>query len=29
MRNGMIEVLGRIPAVHRWLATELAGLRNR
>ncbi len=29
VRNAMIRVIGRIPAVRRWLATELAGLRNR
>jgi 2-polyprenyl-6-methoxyphenol hydroxylase-like FAD-dependent oxidoreductase len=29
VRNTLIRVLGRIPAVPRWLATELAGLRNR
>ncbi len=29
MRNAAIRVIGRIPAVPRWLATELAGLRNR
>jgi 2-polyprenyl-6-methoxyphenol hydroxylase-like FAD-dependent oxidoreductase len=29
MRNAAIRVIGRIPPVRRWLATELAGLRNR
>ena len=29
MRNAAISVIGRIPPVGRWLATELAGLRNR
>jgi 2-polyprenyl-6-methoxyphenol hydroxylase-like FAD-dependent oxidoreductase len=29
VRNAAIRVIGRIPAVRRWLATELAGLRNR
>ena len=29
IRNAMIRMIGRIPAVRRWLATELAGLRNR
>jgi len=28
-RNAMIRVIGRMPPVRRWLATELAGLRNR
>ena len=28
-RNAMISIIGRIPAVRRWIATELAGLRNR
>lgn len=28
-RNAGISVIGRIPAVRRWIATELAGLRNR
>ena len=28
-RNAMIGILGRIPALRRWIATELAGLRNR
>jgi len=29
LRNAVIRVIGRIPPVRRWLATELAGLRNR
>ncbi len=29
VRNAAIGVIGRIPAARRWLATELAGLRNR
>jgi 2-polyprenyl-6-methoxyphenol hydroxylase-like FAD-dependent oxidoreductase len=29
VRNGVIGVIGRIPAVRRRLAMELAGLRNR
>jgi len=29
VRNGVIGVIGRIPAVRRRLAIELAGLRNR
>jgi 2-polyprenyl-6-methoxyphenol hydroxylase-like FAD-dependent oxidoreductase len=29
VRNTAIRVIGRIPAVRRWLTTELAGLRNR
>jgi hypothetical protein len=29
VRNGVIGMVGRIPAFRRWLATELAGLRNR
>jgi 2-polyprenyl-6-methoxyphenol hydroxylase-like FAD-dependent oxidoreductase len=29
MRNAAISVIGRIPPVRRWLATELAGLRNQ
>ena len=29
VRNAMIRMIGRIPAVRRWLATEIAGLRNR
>jgi 2-polyprenyl-6-methoxyphenol hydroxylase-like FAD-dependent oxidoreductase len=29
MRNTLIRFLGRIPSAGRWLATELAGLRNR
>jgi len=29
IRNAMIRMIGRIPAVRRWVATELAGLRNR
>jgi len=29
MRNATISVIGRIPPVRRWLATELAGLHNR
>ena len=29
MRNAAISVISRIPPVRRWLATELAGLRNR
>jgi len=29
MRNAVIGMIGRIPAARRWLATELAGLRNR
>lgn len=29
VRNAVITVIGRIPAVRRWLATELAELRNR
>ena len=28
-RNAMIRVMGRMPPVRRWLATEVAGLRNR
>ena len=28
-RNAMLGILGRIPALRRWIATELAGLRNR
>jgi 2-polyprenyl-6-methoxyphenol hydroxylase-like FAD-dependent oxidoreductase len=29
VRNAVIRVIARIPVVPRWLATELAGLRNR
>jgi 2-polyprenyl-6-methoxyphenol hydroxylase-like FAD-dependent oxidoreductase len=29
LRNAAIGVVGRIPFVQRWLATELSGLRNR
>jgi 2-polyprenyl-6-methoxyphenol hydroxylase-like FAD-dependent oxidoreductase len=29
VRNALISVVGRIPVARRWLATELAGLRNR
>jgi len=29
LRNAAIKVISRIPAVRRWLTTELAGLRNR
>jgi 2-polyprenyl-6-methoxyphenol hydroxylase-like FAD-dependent oxidoreductase len=29
LRNTVITMVGRIPAAPRWLATELAGLRNR
>ena len=29
IRNATIRMIGRIPAVRRWVATELAGLRNR
>jgi 2-polyprenyl-6-methoxyphenol hydroxylase-like FAD-dependent oxidoreductase len=29
LRNGVLGVVGRIPALRRWLATELSGLRNR
>jgi 2-polyprenyl-6-methoxyphenol hydroxylase-like FAD-dependent oxidoreductase len=29
VRNGIIGVIGRLPTVQRWLAMELAGLRNR
>ena len=28
-RNAMIRLIGRMPPVRRWLAAELAGLRNR
>jgi 2-polyprenyl-6-methoxyphenol hydroxylase-like FAD-dependent oxidoreductase len=27
-RNAMIEVIGRMPPIRHWLATELAGLHN-
>ena len=29
MRNAVLRLIGRIPAARRWLATELAELRNR
>jgi 2-polyprenyl-6-methoxyphenol hydroxylase-like FAD-dependent oxidoreductase len=29
VRNALIAVVGRLPFVRKWLATELAGLRNR
>jgi 2-polyprenyl-6-methoxyphenol hydroxylase-like FAD-dependent oxidoreductase len=29
LRNAAISAVGRIPAFNRWLASELAGLRNR
>lgn len=29
VRNAVMRVIGRFPAVRRWLATELAELRNR
>ncbi len=29
LRNAALKVIGRIPAVRRWLTMELAGLRNR
>lgn len=29
LRNGVLGVVGRIPALRRWLAVELSGLRNR
>jgi 2-polyprenyl-6-methoxyphenol hydroxylase-like FAD-dependent oxidoreductase len=29
VRNALLGVVGRIPAVRQWIATELAGLRNR
>jgi hypothetical protein len=29
VRNGVLGVVDRIPAVRRWLATELAELLNR